>query len=70
MKLLLGLLLCAFLGWVVVSLLIARLRRMRGDPVPEPRGPRTITIVCIALVAIYALLVLWRVYNDGFSAFS
>ena len=36
MKLLLGLLLCAFLGWVVVSLLIARLRarwrRLRDFP--------------------------------------
>ena len=69
MKLLFGLLLLSFLGWLVVSLVIQRLRRLRGEPIPASKGPRTVTYVCIGLVAIYALLILWRVYNEGFSAF-
>ena len=69
MKLLFGLLLLSFLGWLVVSLVIQRLRRLRGEPIPASKGPRTVTYVCIALIAIYALLILWRVYNEGFSAF-
>ncbi|ERJ17742.1 hypothetical protein T35B1_02469 [Salinisphaera shabanensis T35B1] len=69
MKLLFGLLLLSFLGWLAVNLVIQRLRRLRGEPIPERKGPRTVTYVCIGLVAIYALLILWRVYNEGFSAF-
>ena len=69
MKFLFGLLLFSFLGWVAVRLLIQRLRRLRGDPIPEQKGPRTVTIVCIALIAIYAVLLLLRLYSDGFSAF-
>lgn len=69
MKFLFGLLLFAFLGWLGVRLLILRLRRMRGEPVPEEQGPRTITLVCIALIAVYAVLILWRLYSDGLGAF-
>jgi predicted tellurium resistance membrane protein TerC len=69
MKFLFGLLLFSFLGWVAVRLLIQRLRRMRGEPIPEQKGPRTVTIVCVALIAIYAVLLLWRFYSEGFSAF-
>lgn len=63
MKFLFGLLLLSFLGWLAVRLLIQRLRRMRGEPVPEQQGPRTITLVSIALIVIYALLLLWRLYS-------
>lgn len=63
MKFLFGLLLLSFLGWLAVRLLIQRLRRMRGEAVPEQQGPRTITLVSIALIVIYALLLLWRLYS-------
>lgn len=64
MKFLLGLLLLSFLGWLAVRLLIQRLRRMRGEPVPQQTGPRTITLVSIALIVIYAFLLLWRLYSS------
>ena len=68
MKFLFGLLLFAFLGWLGVRVLLLRLRRARGEVVPEARGPKTITLVCIALIAIYALLILWRlITGDGLS---
>ena len=59
MKLLFGLLLFSFLGWLAVRLLILRLRRLRGEPIPESKGPRAVTIVCCALIAIYA----WRMHR-------
>jgi len=65
MKFLFGLLLLAFLGWLAVRLLIQRLRRMRGETLPEQRGPRTVTLVSIALIVIYAVLLLWRLYEAG-----
>lgn len=65
MKFLFGLLLLSFLGWLAVRLLIQRLRRMRGEPMPEQHGPRTITLVSIALIVIYAMLLLWRLYGSG-----
>lgn len=65
MKFLLGLLLLAFLAWLAVSLLIQRLRRMRGETLPEKRGPRAVTLVSIALIVIYAVLLLWRLYETG-----
>ena len=68
MKLLLALLLFSFLGWLAGRLLILRLRRLRGEPIPQSKGPRTVTIVCFALIAIYAVLLLWRLYADGLSA--
>jgi predicted tellurium resistance membrane protein TerC len=64
MKFLLGLLLLSFLGWLAVRLLIQRLRHMRGEPVPQQTGPRTITLVSIALIVIYAFLLLWRLYSS------
>ena len=69
MKLLFGLLLFSFLGWVGVRYAIQRLRRLRGEPVPEKNGPDTVTIVCFALIAIYALLILYRLSTEGLSAF-
>ncbi|MAS09229.1 hypothetical protein J7355_01385 [Endozoicomonas sp. G2_2] len=69
MKFLFALLLFSFLGWIAVRLLIVKLRRMRGEPIPEQKGPRTVTLVCVALIAIYAVLILWRLYTDGFAAF-
>ncbi|ROO25357.1 hypothetical protein SAOR_12465 [Salinisphaera orenii MK-B5] len=68
MKLLLGLLILSFVGWLAVRLVIIRLRRLRGEPVPEQKGPRTITLVCIALVTIYAVLILWRLSTEGMAA--
>lgn len=65
MKFLFGLLLFAFLGWLGVRLLIQRLRRMRGEPVPEQNGPRAVTLVCLALIGIYSVLIIWRLYNNG-----
>lgn len=69
MKFLFGLLLFSFLGWLAVRLLIVKLRRMRGETIPEQKGPRTVTLVCLALIGIYAVLILWRLYTEGFSAF-
>jgi hypothetical protein len=37
---------------------------MRGEPVPQQTGPRTITLVSIALIVIYAFLLLWRLYSS------
>lgn len=65
MKFLLGLLLFAFLGWLAVRVLLLRLRRARGEVLPESRGPKTITWVCFALIAIYALLIVWRLTRDS-----
>jgi|GEM_PF-1572435 len=69
MKFLFGLLIFAFLGWLAVRMLIRRLQIMRGDVVPEQKGPHTVTIVCVALVAIYALMILYRLSTEGFAAF-
>lgn len=69
MKFLFGLLLFALIGWIGVHYLILRLRRARGETVPEQTGPRTITIVCIALIVIYAVLIAWRLHTQGLSAF-
>ncbi|GAB3675892.1 hypothetical protein [Salinisphaera aquimarina] len=68
MKFFFGLLIFAFLGWLAVRLLIKRLRIMRGDVIPEEKGPHTITIVCVGLVVIYALLILYRLSTEGFAA--
>jgi len=69
MKFLFGLLLLAFLGWIAVRYLILRLRRARGEPIPEQKGPRTITLVCAALIFVYAVLILWRLHTEGLGAF-
>jgi len=69
MKFFFALLIFAFLGWLMVRLLIQRLRIMRGDIVPEQKGPHTVTIVCVALVVLYALMILYRLSTEGFSAF-
>ena len=69
MKFLFGLLIFAFLGWLAVRLVIKRLRIMRGDVVPEQKGPHTVTIVCIALITIYALMIIYRLSTEGFAAF-
>lgn len=69
MKLLFGLLLFSFLGWLAVRYAIMRLRRMRGEPVPQEKGPKTVTLVCIALIVLYALMILWRLHTEGFAAF-
>ncbi len=69
MKFFFALLIFAFLGWLMVRLLIQRLRIMRGDIVPEQKGPHTVTIVGIALVVIYALLLVYRLATEGFAAF-
>ncbi|MDA3919841.1 MAG: hypothetical protein PF501_04020 [Salinisphaera sp.] len=37
-------------------------RKMRGEPEPVQEGPRTITLVVIAIVLVYGLLIGYRIF--------
>ncbi|AWN14933.1 hypothetical protein [Salinisphaera sp. LB1] len=51
---------------IVVLLIRARWqrwqRRRRGEPEPVQQGPRTITLVVIALLLVYGLLIGYRLF--------
>lgn len=63
-KLLALLVLLALGGWMIKYQIQMRLRRARGEPVPEQRGPRPITVIGLALVAIYGVFLLWRLLDS------
>lgn len=54
---------------IVVLLVRARWqrwqRRRRGEPEPVQQGPRTITLVVIALLLVYGLLIGYRLFVGG-----
>ena len=35
-------------------------RRMRGEPAPQQQGPRTITLVVIAIALVYGTIISYR----------
>lgn len=37
-------------------------RRMRGQPEPVHEGPRTITLVVVAIVLVYGVLIGYRIF--------
>lgn len=37
-------------------------RRMRGEPAPVQQGPRTVTLVVIAIVLVYGVLLGYRIF--------
>lgn len=57
--LLLAALLC-FLGWLAYRYLRQKLRQARGQEIPVRKGPRSITILAVAIVLIYGGYVAWR----------
>lgn len=63
-KLLALIVLLALGGWIVKYQIQMRLRRARGEPMPEQRGPRPITVIGVALVAIYGAFLLWRLIDS------
>lgn len=37
-------------------------RRMRGEPAPVEQGPRTVTLLVIAIVLVYGVLLSYRIF--------
>jgi hypothetical protein len=65
LKILFWLLLLFFIYLLARQRLQKGLRRWRGLPEPEPKGPKTVTLVIIALVLVYGLLISYRLYTSG-----
>ncbi len=63
-KLLALIVLLALGGWLIKYQIQMRLRRARGEPAPEQRGPRPITLIGVALVTIYGVFLLWRLIDS------
>ncbi|MDT0636374.1 hypothetical protein [Spectribacter hydrogenoxidans] len=63
-KLLALLVLLALGGWMIKYQIQMRLRRARGEPAPEQRGLRPITVIGVVLVAIYGVFLLWRLIDS------
>ncbi|RJS94100.1 hypothetical protein [Salinisphaera sp. Q1T1-3] len=40
-------------------------RRLRGEPEPQQQGPRTVTLVLIAIGVVYGLLIGYRLLTMG-----
>lgn len=60
-----------WLGTIAIVVLLVRARwqhwrrRRRGEPEPVQQGPRTITLVVIALLLVYGLLIGYRLFVGG-----
>lgn len=52
----------AVAGFLIRDRWQAMRRRMRGEPVPVQQGPRTITLVVIAIVLVYGVLLGYRIF--------
>jgi len=58
-----------FFFWLIILSIVALLvrdrwlhwrRRMRGEPQPKQQGPRTVTLVVIAIALVYGSLIGYR----------
>lgn len=52
--------LLGFLGWLVQRYVRQKLRQARGQPVPVQKGPRSITVLAVAIVLVYGGYIAWR----------
>ncbi|AHE98676.1 hypothetical protein [Thioalkalivibrio paradoxus] len=61
--------LIAFAWWRLRQFLRERRLRNLGEPVPEPRGIRPISILAAAMLVAYGGYLLWVVASQAFSTF-
>jgi len=56
--------LLGLIGWTFYQRIRRKLRSLRGEPEPEYRTPRNVKLLAAAIVAIYGLWIILRLYRN------
>lgn len=64
MKYIIILALLGLIGWAFYQRIKRKLRALRGEPEPEYRTPRNVKLLVAAIVAVYGLWIILRLYRD------